>query len=71
MKVYYWSPHLSKVATVKSVMNSSIIMRNNGFNTKIINAVGEWNDYDKNQIINIYNSSKFYDLLPKKRYFKK
>jgi glycosyltransferase involved in cell wall biosynthesis len=70
MKVYYWSPHLSKVATVKSVINSSIIMRNNGFNTKIINAVGEWNDYDKNEIININNSSKFYDLLPKKGFLK-
>lgn len=70
MKVYYWSPHLSKVATVKSVINSSNIMRYNGFDTRIINAVGEWNDYDKVKIININNFNRFYKYLPKNSFVK-
>ena len=37
MKIYYWSPHLSKVGTIKSVYNSCKSLRNKGIDAKIIN----------------------------------
>ena len=46
MKIYYWSPHLSKVGTIKSVYNSCKSLRNKGIDAKIINAIGEWSHID-------------------------
>ena len=46
--VYYWSPYLGKVATIRSVINSMIgLKRHNGDNYKInlINCYGEWNSF--------------------------
>ena len=47
MKIYYWCPYISEVATVKAVINS--IDSINKFsqkkiNLKIINVFGEWNN---------------------------
>ena len=51
MKVFYWSPFFSNVATISAVLNSakSLIKfkKNYKYDVSIINAIGEWNDYKK------------------------
>ena len=49
MNFYYWSPFLSNVATVKAVLNSVISIKkySKQINPYIINAVGEWNTFEK------------------------
>ena len=47
-EIYYWSPFLGKVATVRSVINSMIgLKRYNGNKYKInlINCYGEWDNF--------------------------
>ncbi|MBD1161552.1 glycosyltransferase [Pelagibacterales bacterium SAG-MED15] len=47
-KVFYWSPHLSNVATIKNVINSAKSIKKfnkNVSNISIIDAIGEWRDY--------------------------
>ncbi len=50
-KILYWSPFISKVATVKSVINSAYVInkfnKNNFFRAYIINAINEWDDYSE------------------------
>ena len=46
-KVFYWSPHLSNVATIKNVINSAKSIKKfkkNVTNVSIIDAIGEWRD---------------------------
>ena len=70
MKVYYWSPHLSKVATVKSVLNScKSLNKEKGFETKIINVAGEWDDIKKKYRVDLFHKFKFYKFIPKNGYF--
>ena len=63
-KVYYWCPFIDKVATVRSVINSSYSLAkyNKFFEPVILDACGEWNNY-KNEIIqngvSIENASYF------------
>ena len=49
MNIYYWSPFISHVATVKAVINSasSLNYYSNKYSTSIINVAGEWNIYEK------------------------
>ena len=51
MKVFYWSPFFTKIATITAVINSakSLLKYNkkNKYSVSIINAIGEWNDYKK------------------------
>ena len=51
MKVFYWSPFFTNVATIRAVLNSakSIIKfkKNYKYDVGIINAIGEWNNYKK------------------------
>ena len=62
--IYYWSPFTSKVATIKSVINSAYAI--NRYSSKkycsyILNAVGEWDDYLKEineKKINVINLNK-------------
>ena len=47
-KVYYWSPYLGNIATIKAVMNSALSLvkfSNNYFSPVIINSCGEWSKY--------------------------
>ena len=48
-KIYYWSPCLNKVATVKATLNSAISLAkySNDYDVKIINVFGEWHNYKK------------------------
>ena len=49
MNFYYWSPFISNVATVKAVINSAISIKkfSQKINPTIINAIGEWNEYEE------------------------
>ena len=79
MKIFYWSPFISKVATTSSVIRSaeSIVKyskKENNVNLAIIDAVGEWEDYKKiiNPKIEIIslNKKKILKYLPKGGFFK-
>ena len=44
-KIFYWSPHISNVATIKNVINSMISLKSYSkkpLNISIINVIGEW-----------------------------
>ena len=64
MKIYYWSPFTSKVATIKAVINSAYGLKKlHNHETFLINTFGEWDEYKK--LLNKYkiglinNSFKF------------
>ena len=63
MKIFYWSPHISDVATVYAVINSAKSLKKYSHNKKptIINAIGEWEDYREE--LNKLNI-EIIDLLP-------
>ena len=45
--IYYWSPFLGKVATIRSVLNSMIGLKKykgKNYKIKLINCYGEWNN---------------------------
>ena len=79
MKIYYWSPFISKVATVSSVIKSaeSILKyskKNSNINVAIIDAIGEWKNYKrlidpKIEIINL-NKKNIFGYLPKGGFLK-
>jgi glycosyltransferase involved in cell wall biosynthesis len=60
MNIYYWSPHTSYVATIKSVINSAKGLAKYGKNyqVSIIDANGEWDNLDcgKVNFLKIYNN---------------
>lgn len=69
MKVFYWSPYLSHVATITAVINSSISLKKyskNLIDISIINSSGEWNSY-KNELIQ--NNIEIIDIY-KKEFFR-
>ena len=75
-KVFYWSPFLGWVATISAVKRSveSITKYSkNKYNIKIIDSIGEWDEFYKNEknnlFIKLYNQS-FFDKLPKGGFLK-
>ncbi len=47
-KIFYWSPHISNVATIKNVINSAISLKTYSkkpISISIINVIGEWSKY--------------------------
>jgi len=76
LKIYYWSPIISKIATVKAVINSakSLTRYSKNFDCSVINSVGEFNSNKlilKKNNINLKNFYKFNlrRFLPDKGYF--
>jgi len=74
MKIYYWSPFISYVATTSSVVNSLISIKKfsqKKINCKIIDVFHEWNSYHdilKKNDIDILDLNKFLNIkyLPTK-----
>tara|TARA_B100000787_G_scaffold168410_1_gene157112 strand:- start:3841 stop:4980 length:1140 start_codon:yes stop_codon:yes gene_type:complete len=71
MKIYYWSPFLSKIATVSSVIKSIEAIKNyskENVDLSIIDAVGEWEQIPEKtkdiKIIKLYKKS-IINNLPK------
>ena len=59
-KIFYWSPHISNVATIKNVINSAKSLKlysKKTFEVTILDVIGEWSPY-KNELsslkINLY-----------------
>jgi glycosyltransferase involved in cell wall biosynthesis len=78
MKIFYWSPFISKVATVTSVIKSaeSVVKysKKSNLSLAIIDAIGEWEDYKqlidpKIEIISL-RKKKILKYLPKGGFFK-
>jgi glycosyltransferase involved in cell wall biosynthesis len=73
MKVYYWSPHTSYVATIKAVYNSALSLKkykSQNIIVKIINANGEWDSFI-NKGISLVNLNKncLFQTYPRVGYF--
>tara|TARA_Y100000590_G_C15719429_1_gene1013026 strand:+ start:1356 stop:2507 length:1152 start_codon:yes stop_codon:yes gene_type:complete len=72
MDIFYWSPFISKVATVSSVIRSAetlVKYSKKKINVSLIDAIGEWDEY-KNTIdprINLIklNKKNYYKNLPR------
>ena len=74
-KILYWSPFLTKIATIKSVVNSAISLNkyDKTYDVYIINSVGEWNSHKT--LLNNHNikvidllSFNLHKYLPKRGY---
>ena len=47
-KIFYWSPHISKVATIKNVVNSALSLKKfnkEKIDVSILDVIGEWNNH--------------------------
>ena len=78
MKIFYWSPYLSHVATITAVLNSAIALKKYSkekIDISIINSSGEWNSYKeelskkKIQTIDIFRK-EFFKNLPRYGFLK-
>ena len=75
MKIFYWSPFLSQIATISSVLRSAESITNYSIkkhSISIIDSVGEWENYNNLKNINfikLYKKS-FYNHLPKGGFLK-
>lgn len=74
--VYYWSPYLTNVATIKAVINSAVSLKkfSNKYDPVIINSCGEFDQYKEkleNNKIKILNLLSFnvHQFLPSKGFF--
>ena len=74
--IYYWSPCLNKVGTVKSTINSAISLAkySKSYKVKILNVFGEWSNYksilEKNNVEIENLTFNYYNLLPKNGFLK-
>ena len=74
--LWYWSPCLDKVGTVKSTLNSAISLAkySKDYDVTIINVFGEWSSYYKyleQNNVKLQNLAfDYYNLLPKKGFLK-
>ena len=70
--IFYWSPHLNPVGTLKSTLNSALSLKkyNKKYEVFIIDVCGEWNDYKKFLSDNSINLIKlnfgYIKFLPKR-----
>ena len=77
MKLFYWSPFLSNIATISAVINSINSLKKYGKNSKyktfIIDSVGEWQEKSDRisdiDIIRLYKKN-YYNFLPKGNFLK-
>ncbi len=71
-KIYYWTPSISKVGTIKTTLNSAIALAKfqKDYEIKILNVFGEWSKYKV--FLKRYNvevedlTFDYYNFLPKK-----
>ena len=76
-KILYWSPHLTNIGTINSVINSIKSLETfskNKFNMSILNLFGEWSENEElknynSNLINIFNP-KIHKFIPKNSFLK-
>ena len=76
-KIFYWSPYLVNVGTVKSSLNSAIALLKYSKSTRevsLVNVCGEWDNYKEEIIKNNINLIKlnfsYFKYLPKHGFLK-
>ncbi len=73
-KIFYWSPCLNNIGTIKSTVNSALSLTKYDQNNEvyIINACGEWNEHQKlfsnNSIKFLKLNFDYFKFLPKEGY---
>ena len=77
MNIFYWSPFISNVATISSVIRSAdslVRYSNKNINVSLIDSIGEWENKKKiiNPKIDIIrlNNNNFYNWLPRGGFLK-
>src|SRR5210317_2203673 len=76
-KIFYWSPYLTNVATIKAVINSikSIKKYSKDYEPILINACGEFNEYKEDlakldiKVFDIFFFN-YHKYLPKRGFIK-
>ena len=59
MKIYYWSPFFTNIATIKAVIRSAESLvkfyKKKKIDVSLINSIGEWDKFEKqiNKKVNI------------------
>ena len=77
MKLFYWSPFLSNIATIDAVINSINSLnrydKNKKYETFLIDSSGEWQEKKEKvegiNIIKLYKKN-YYKSLPRGNFFK-
>ena len=71
MKIYYWSPFFTNIATIKAVIKSAESLinfeKNKKYEVALIDAIGEWDLY-KDNIKNEISIISDKDNIPKHDY---
>ncbi len=78
MKIYYWSPFFTNIATIKAVIRSADSLvkfsKKQKYNVSLIDAIGEWDKYENiiNKKIKIIKLSKIklINYIPKNSFLK-
>ena len=64
-KIFYWSPYLSNVATIRNVINSASSLKKynyNSYDVSLLDTIGEWKLYKEEIIQNKVNIKKINNL---------
>ena len=77
-KIFYWSPYLSNVATIRNVINSALSLKKynyNSYDVSLLDTMGEWKLHKEEIIQNKVNIKKINNFnlnfdLNKSGYFK-
>ena len=73
-KIFYWSPCLNPVGTIKSTLNSAMSLKryNKNYDVYMINVCGEWKNYE-DTLKKFYKFYKFkffvLQIFTKNRFF--
>ena len=78
MKIYYWSPFFTNIATIKAVIRSAESLvkfsKKEKYNVSLIDAIGEWDEYkniiDKKIKVIKLSKIKLKDYIPKNSFLK-
>ena len=78
MKIYYWSPFFTNIATIKAVIRSAESLvkfsKKQKYNVSLVDAIGEWDEYkniiDKKIKIIKLSKIKLKDYIPKNSFLK-
>ena len=74
-KIFYWSPCLNPVGTIKSTLNSAMSLKryNKNYDVYMINVCGEWKNYEDTLKKKFYKFYKFkffvLQIFTKNRFF--
>jgi len=64
-KIFYWSPYLSNVATIRNVINSALSLKKynyDSYDVSLLDTIGEWKLYKEEIIQNKVNIKKINNL---------